>query len=188
MAQKRKNKGKKWLFMALLLVLFVIAGTGAFVLGKTFFKDKGGILETETDEEQNVANEEFDEVEVDETELADEAELAVPEEKVKQYEGKNPNNLGELTGVVTRAERDGNNLKILTNIDQTLNGGACELILSQGDEVISKYSGRILLDVSTSRCDDFIVPVAELGSGVFDITINLSSGGKFGTIWGEAKL
>lgn len=188
MAQKRKNKGKKWLFMALLLVLFVAAGTGAFVLGKTFFKDSGGVLEPKTEDGQDVADEEFEEVEVDEMELADEADLAVPEEKVKQYEGENPNASGELTGVVTRAERDGTNLKILTNIDQTLNGGACELILSRGDEVISKYSARILLDVTTSRCDDFIVPVSELGSGDIDITINLSSGGKFGTIWGEAKI
>ena len=186
MAQKNKKKSKKWIFWALLVVLFVLAGVIAYLTGRIFFKDQGGILEQpqETPEETEVIKVS----EGDEVEIVEEAEPAVPEDKVKQYEGEDPNNLAELTGVITFAEKNGETLIIRTNIDQYLSGGACELILMRGEEIIDKYSGRIVPNAANATCEGFDVPVSGLGSGNINIIINLSSGGKTGTIKGETKI
>lgn len=192
MAQKRKNKSKKWLFWALLVVLFVVVGVIAFVVGRVFFADKAGMLDQQLNGQKEEQTEVVEETE-EETVEADETATEEKPDRAKQYEGEDPNTLPELTGVITFAGRgqDGKNLEIYTQIDQYLSGGVCELILMRGDAIVdgAGRSTRIIPDASTSTCEDgFEIPLAQLPAGNYRVIINLSSGGKTGVIEGEANI
>ena len=185
MAQKNKKKSKKWLFIVLLVVLFVVAVLAAYFVGRAFFQDKAGVL----DPQYGIEKEDYEEpIEKESEEVVEVNEMTEPEPKVVQYEGDDPNDAADLTGSLSMKERDGDMLRIRTNIDQYLSGGVCELILTRNGQNIYTEAERIIPNASTSTCEGFDVPVSELGTGNTKIIINLSSGGKTGVIEGEVKL
>lgn len=182
MAQKRRKnkKSKKLLSIVLFLVLFVAAGIVAYLVWDGYFKE-----EKKEDESSEV--EEVEEaVEGEEGGKGAAGEEVIEKEPIVQYEGDNPNEAEELTGVVTYAAVNGDNLMIRVNIDQYLDSGNCELSLIQGGV---KYSNTAnISSVTTATCEGFNVPVSELGSGNYQIIIKLSSDGKTGTIKGEVNI
>ncbi|MCR5832371.1 MAG: hypothetical protein K6G36_00275 [Candidatus Saccharibacteria bacterium] len=111
-----------------------------------------------------------------------------PENKTPQYDGGNPNNEENITGVITYAGVSNNQLMIRVNIDQYLNGGECNLILNLNGATKYGASARIIDAASTSTCEGFNVPVSELPSGKYQIQINLTSDRKSGSITGEVSL
>lgn len=109
-------------------------------------------------------------------------EEPVPEEKVTQYEGEDANDFGELTGVVSSAYVDGENLVIMATVDQYLNG-TCALTLTgknTGDTYES--TSNLSADITTSYCEPFYVPVSSLTQDYYEIKIKLSGNDKTGYI------
>ena len=191
MAQKRKRKknNKKCFFGGVLLLLFVGTSVICYLVWNAYFDDKDGVTDDGwvaagvMEKSVEKSGEKLGEKDGD---SRDEAEAV--KKKVVQYEGEDPNEAEELTGVVTYAGVNGDNLLVQVNIDQYLSEGSCGLQLLQDGVVVYEDTVEIVAMVSTATCDGFEVPVKSLGGGGYDIVINLVSGGKMGTIRGEAKL
>ena len=176
MAQKRKNS-KKWIFWVLMVVLFVAAAVVCYLVWNNYFRDK---KEDKPTEEQSLV-EKYEEKKVEEKE-----EETVEKKKVVQYEGDPPNTQEELTGVVTYAGVNGDNLMIRVNIDQYLESGSCEFSLMQNGVAYSDVA-NIVGSAATATCEGFNVPVSGLG-GDYEIVIKISSGDKTGTINGKVEI
>lgn len=111
-------------------------------------------------------------------------------EKTIQYEGEDPNTMESLTGSIARSSISGSTLTIVALVDQYLsNPGICVITLqnSAGNEVY-KASSDAVADVTTSICEDFIIPITEFPSGNYQIEITISGDGKEGKINGEVSL
>ena len=176
MAQKRKNS-KKWIFWVLMVVLFVAAAVVCYLVWNNYFRDK---KEDKPTEEQSLVEEH------EEKKAEEKKEEMIEKKKVVQYEGEDPNTQEELTGVVTYAGVNGNNLMIRVNIDQYLESGSCELSLMQNGVAYSDVA-NIVGSAATATCEGFNVPVSGLG-GDYEIVIKISSGDKTGTINGKVKI
>ena len=111
-------------------------------------------------------------------------------EKTIQYEGEDPNTMGTLTGSIVRSSVSDSTLTIVALIDQYLSSpGICLLTIedSAGNQVYEGSSDAVA-DVTTSICEDFIIPTTELPAGKYQIEIVISGGGKEGRINGEVNL
>ncbi len=190
MAQRRRNKNKwLWWGCGLVFVVIVIAiVVGVVIIQKGSDGDEGE--SNNTSEAERVKVEENDEswsaeVVPDEDVINEQGE----KQKVVQYEGGDPNNSDELTGVVTYAGVVDGVLVIRTSIDQYLTDGTCELVLKRGGSVIYSDEANIVGDVSTAICQGFDVPAAAgLGSGSVEINIDLNAAGRTGVIRGEVDI
>ena len=181
MAQKKKTKqnNKKWLYGLLFLILFVVAGVICFFVWDAYFKIKG---DQSGDEGIDVV--EVEEKSVEQSEDTGNVKEDDDKHRVEQYDGENPNQLGELTGSVTYAVVTDGVLIIRINIDQYLGSGRCDMSLMRDGENVYNTSANITALVSTSTCDGFDVPVSALGEGDYDIVVNLEAEGKTGVIDG----
>ena len=179
MAQKQK-KNKKWLFWVIIVLLFVVAAVVCYFVWDGYFKKKE---EVKPAEEQSSVEDKKE----GEAEKAPEV-VEKEKEKVVQYEGEDPNEREDLTGVVTYAGVNGNNLMIRVNIDQYLAEGNCELNLIRNGTVIYSDTTGIVTAATTATCEGFNVPISSLSNGNYQIVINLSSDNKTGTISGEVNI
>lgn len=178
--ERRRNR--KWLWWGLgLLVLVAIVGCVVFVVNRN--------SNNNTQQNDSEVTEKIERQDGEETESTELADAAVAEEKkVKQYEGDDPNEAEELSGVITYAGVAGDKLMIRTSIDQYLTEGSCELTLERGGASIYSSIANIVGDVSTAVCDGFDVATAELGEGEIQINIKLSAEGKSGMIRGKVDI
>ena len=166
-------------------MLFVAAGVVCYLVWGAYFrvKDEGGA------EDKDVVEVVENSVEKPEDNVDDGGEVEVVEkEKVVQYEGGDPNEAAELTGVVTYTGVVGNKLTVRVNIDQYLVEGKCNLVLVQDGAETYGAAADIVASVSTSTCDGFDVPLDTLGTGEYEVVINLVSGSKTGVIRGGARI
>ena len=194
MAQKRKQKrqnSKRWLYWLFMVILFVGAAAVCYYVWDVYFKtkdggDRSGTEQSAVEERPGHINKGED-GDIDESEDKSGGDETV-EKKVVQYEGEDPNMMEELTGAVTYAGVNGDMLTVRVNIDQYLSEGSCRLELSQGGVVAYEDMVGIAAMVTTATCDGFSVPVGELGSGDYDILVELKSGDKNGKIKGEVSL
>lgn len=178
MARRRRKNGKK-LGLLLFLVLLIVAGVVWYFVWSGYFKE-----DKEEDETTEVVENKPNEDEGGKGSFGVTEEIE--KEPVVQYEGEDPNESEELTGVVTYAGVAGGKLMIRVNIDQYLEDGSCELSLIQGGV---KYSDSAKINsVTTATCEGFDVPVSELSGGNYQIVIKISAEGKTGTISGEAEV
>ena len=102
-----------------------------------------------------------------------------------QYEADDPNTLSGLTGAVVRKTIQDDTLTIVAMIDQYLHStGLCTLKLTSRNtgEVAFIASTDAVADVSTSICETFAVPLADLPAGTYQIQIELSGDDKAGMI------
>lgn len=176
----RRRRSKKWISWIIILVLLILAGVVCFLVFENYFKDKEVLGEDEKPETPLDIEEEI-------TEEKKEEEPAKKEEVVK-YEGDNPNNLSEITGVITYAGVSGDSLMIRLNIDQFLDGGECMLLLSTAGNVVYSNTVNVVDSATTSSCDGFNIPMSLLESGYYNITVEVESGAKKGKINGEVNL
>ena len=110
------------------------------------------------------------------------------EKKATQnYEGANPNEKEDLTGIITTSRVSDDKLVIRVSIDQYLTSGTCKLTLKKPDKTYEE-STNITSDASTSTCEGFDIPVSKLESGIWNILIDLSSNDKNGKIEGEVEI
>lgn len=180
----KRNNYKKWIWWGVGLV--VVVGMIIGVVIGINSNSKNQMNEKKDEGTQKIEQkDEAGQNEKTESEKKDE-EVAKQQTPI-QYEGNNPNEAEELSGVITYAEINGVNLIIRTSIDQYLTEGICELTLMRGGNIIYSDTANIVGDVSTATCQGFDVATAELGEGNLEIIINLSANGKRGTIRGEAN-
>ena len=180
MAQGRR-RNRKWLWISLGVILVIVAVIIGVVVWQNNSKGSSDEVETSETRKQDTTQ----------TEAAVDVEMVNAQgekQKVVQYEGEDPNELDELTGVVTYGGVLGENLMIRVSIDQYLTSGSCELTLTRGGATIYNSIADIVGDVATATCKGFDIPVAELGGGEVQININLKTDGKSGVIRGEASI
>ena len=110
--------------------------------------------------------------------------------EVPQYEGENPNTRSDLTGIINYASVVDGNLLIRVSIDQLLGSGTCKLTLSaEGAKDYTAEAPIVQAGGTTSSCDGFDIPVAELSaSKKWNANITLTSGDKTGLITKEVNL
>ena len=184
MKQKRK-RNKKWITWLILLLLAVGASAVCYFVWDAYFRDKT-IDVQKTEEVESKKNEMKKPDEKDNNnEIVEETK---EEKKVEQYDGDDPNGADSLSGVVTYAGVNGNNLIIRVNIDQYLSGGQCNLSIVRDGSTLYSSTASIVNNASTATCEGFDVPVFELGSGEVTVLINLTSGDRNGTIRGGASI
>lgn len=112
----------------------------------------------------------------------------IVKEKVKQYDGANPNESEKLTGVITYAGVNDGILMVRVNIDQYLANGKCRLELSRDNVVIYGEEADVVDSATTATCKGFNVPTDNLGNGKISISVIVTADNKTGTINGEVNL
>lgn len=193
MTQKRKNHRK--IYLMLFVVIFVVAAMVGYFMGGLWVKNDdreenadGWAIKQDTQNEEVDAGMVLDEKMESKVENQTTEDEEVFEKKVVQYEGEDPNKAEELSGAITYAGVNGENLMVRANVDQYLTQGECELTLLRGGDTIYSSIADIISSVATSTCDGFDVPVAELGGGDIEIIINLSADERVGTLRGKASI
>ena len=174
----RRKRKKSWISWVAIIVLLIVAGVVCFLVWENYFKDE------EKKETGEGIVEVIDEKEDDENK----DEEPVKKEEVVQYEGENPNSLESLTGVITYAGVSGDKLMIRLNIDQFLEGGECMLLLATAGNTVYSNTARVIDSATTSTCEGFDVPLSLLESGSYNITVEVESGAKKGTITGGVNI
>lgn len=179
---RRRKRSKKWISWLFILILLVAAGIVVNLVWKDYFSDDKG---QDSDEETVIVEEEDKEFEKTENE---EVETTEEKEETIQYDGEDPNEGGELTGVVTYAGVAGSNLMIRINIDQFLSGGTCKLKLINDGVTEYKDTASIAESATTSTCEGFNVPLSEITDGYYEIVVEINADGKTGVISGEVEI
>ena len=185
MVQQRR-RSKKWIYWLILLVLLAVAGIVIWRVWDTYFKDKNSEVDNTVEVTDVVEVEE--ESNYNDNGNVETVSEGVEKKKVVQYEGEDPNEAEELSGVITYAGVNDGKLMIRVNIDQYLADGQCELTLARGGANIYSSIANIVGSATTSTCEGFDVGVSELGSGGLEINIKISADGREGTIRGEASI
>lgn len=180
--RKRNFRWVKWL---LFLVLLVAAITVVILVKNNYFDKK-----EENSSQQNI--------DIDKNKTEDKKEEEKPEdkngdepkqeEKAPQYEGESPNKSETLTGLITYADVQNDELIMRVNIDQFLQSGNCDLTMSRNGVTYYTQSVGIQESVTTSTCDGYKIPVSELPKGDLVVEINLDSDGKTGKITGRVRI
>ena len=177
MVKRRKNI--RWISWLIILVLFVGAGVICYLVWEAYFKDEAPVEVIEENSGEGLLEEQDSEEVIEEP---------IKKEEIVQYEGGDPNELDNITGVVTYAGVSGNDLMVRVNIDQYLNSGECMLLLSTAGNIVYSNVARVIDSAATATCEGFNVPMYLLESGHYNITVEVTSGDKKGTISGEVNL
>lgn len=110
-------------------------------------------------------------------------------ERPTQFEGGDPNELPELTGSIILNTHDASNLTVAVGIDQYLSSqGTCHLELSRDGRVLRTSDLAATADVTTSGCGPFIVPIAGLTAGTYQLKVSISGDNKTGVVAGEVQI
>lgn len=173
---QKSSRGKIWLMVLLVAVAGVVFGLLWYLNPHKDKEATSGDVKTELvteDETKEVSDDKNDDV----------------LKKVVQYEGEDPNDAEELSGVVTYAGLNEGILRIRLNIDQFLSGGSCDLKILADENVVYTESVAIIGNVSAATCEGFDIDWGEVGvNGEVKLEILLASGGKNGKIIKEVSL
>lgn len=114
-----------------------------------------------------------------------------PEEKTPQFEGEDPNELSDLTGVIIYKDIDPETqtLHSAVSINQYLQAdGQCVFNLKRDGATVRTASAVATADVTTSVCGPFTVSVADLSSGNYEIEVIVTGNDKRGIITDTLEL
>lgn len=114
-----------------------------------------------------------------------------PEDKAPQYEGEDPNDFAELTGVIVYKDIDPETLAFhsAVSINQYLEqGGQCVFNIRRGDAIYRTTSAAITPDITTSVCGPFNISLDGLDSGAYVIEVIMTSEGRRGVITDEIQI
>lgn len=164
------------------MVLIAVAVVMIILVKNNFDK------KTEDNNSQSVDIEKIEEEKTEEKAEDNEGEAAGQGEKAPQYDGESPNKSETLTGLITYADVANDELVMRVNIDQFLQSGSCNLIMSRNGVTYYTQSVDIQESVTTSTCDGYKIPVSELPKGDFQVEIDLESDGKSGKITGRVRI
>ena len=112
------------------------------------------------------------------------------ENKAPQYEGEDPNQLDELTGVIAYADIDTSSqvLHSAITINQYLQTGQCVFNLKRGDAIYRSASSAIVAEATTSVCGPFSLSIDGISSGTYQIEVIMTTDGKRGVITEELQI
>lgn len=114
---------------------------------------------------------------------------AEPEDKTKQFEGEDPNQLDQLTGSITYRNVEQGTLSVAVIINQSLRQpGTCTLILTGPNQERRTATSAAVVDVTASVCETLELPVGGLGHGEYTIEVQLSGDGKSGSVKDRIEL
>ena len=182
MVMPRRRRSKKWISWLIIVILLIAAGIMVYLVWDNYFNDK------KDDSGEGEPESSIQEGEDNATEDSKDDTREEDDKKVKQYEGEDPNEAEELSGVVTYAGIVGDVVMVRMNIDQYLGEGRCKLSLLNNGKVAYEDTASIVSSASTATCDGFDIPVSKLSSGSYDIVIKVETSDKAGTITGEVTL
>ncbi|MDO4986920.1 MAG: hypothetical protein Q4E46_01200 [Candidatus Saccharibacteria bacterium] len=185
-SKHRRNKRIK-ACIKVLLCLILLGGAAYAVWYFRIRKDEPKVEEAPTPSEVQTAKNDSDkQTATDVTPTTEPANVENPKD-IPQNEGTDPNKSAVITGVLTRADVSGDKAIIRVNIDQYLSGGSCNLTMTSGAK---NYTDAVNIAdaASTSTCQGFDIPVSKLGKGTWDISIQIISGDKEGTISGKVVI
>lgn len=183
-SRRRKN----WLKYIIIVIFLAVLCGGGFMIWKSFKTEE---LKVDPGTAEPVVTPvivpESDDKKEDKKEETGTVEKKV-EKKVEQFDGGDPNDREELTGVITYAGVSSGNLVIRVNIDQYLTSGTCKLKITGNDGAVYEETVAAVDSAATATCKGFNVATNKLPSGKLSISILVTSGGKTGTIEGEVSL
>lgn len=173
---KNIRLSKKQLLILAPVIMVVLVG-GAFALSSlntpTPTTDESQDTSSEVETMQNTPSPE------------DDPNISTDEEKKApiQYEGESPNSSNSLTGVINFKSVVNDNLVIRITIDQAIREGSCRLMLVRtNDNKSVTKDATIIQNPSSSSCEGFDIPIAELGGGNWSIEVQLTDGTRSGII------
>lgn len=111
-----------------------------------------------------------------------------------QYEGANPNNSSNLTGIINYKSVVNNTLQIRTTINQYLDEGSCILTLNGPNGQTYTNSVNIIANPSSSTCYGFDIPLDLIQAdqdkrrGEWTINIHMTSGTRTGDLQDKIAL
>ena len=182
---ERRKRDRKWLWVIIVLMVVIVIIIG-IVIGISNANNSSYDSNKNDNSEKIEQKDESKENEKTDSERRDEE--TANQQKPVQYEGDDPNELNELTGVITYAGVSGDVLMVRMNIDQYITDGVCDLTLERSGDIIYNSIVSLVGDVSASTCEGFDIPIGGLGGGKTNITIKLNANGRTGTIRGEADI
>lgn len=186
--QKQTNKSKKILFISIASLLLV----GVLLVFAWKYQQSNETAEGSATTSKQKADETGSESGTTNnppksSETNNESIVEKEKDKVLEYEGTSPDSSPTLTGSINYSAVAGNNLIIRTTINQIVSSGTCDLTLSNGTKNVTR-SSAIAQNPSSSTCQGFDVPVAELSTGTWSIDIKISGDGKVGNLTGSSKI
>lgn len=105
-----------------------------------------------------------------------------------KYEGADANTFEKLTGSITYNAVVDNVYKVRVSIDQLLEGaGTCVLTLKSGSQEFTRTSSTID-NPSSSTCEGFDIPVAQLKSGDYTVSIEVLTSSRSTTLTGAITI
>lgn len=188
--QKKTNK-KPIIAACIIVVLGVVLACGYFWLHKSQPQEHSSKPADQTTKQNSDHNK--SDTSTSSGTTSSRANHTQPESREKekeaqpQYEGEDINSSDSLSGVITYSAVVGQNLVIRTSINQSLSIGTCQLTLSSSSKNITK-SSNIVPNPSSSTCEGFDIPVSEIGSGSWNISIAISSGSQSGKLSGNVQI
>lgn len=177
----QKKSSKKALIIAISSVL-LIAGVGVGTYALLSQSDKGeDSSSTNSDRQSRTSDSETESNKGASTNNPDTTGHEPEKDIPPSYEGESVDNSQTLTGVISYKSVVDGSLVIRSTINQMLGSGTCSLTLSNGQRTVTRSSG-IVQNPSSSTCEGFSVPTSELGSGSWDINIQVASDNRTGTL------
>ena len=174
---KITQKKNKKLIIAIAIIAILLAGLSYYVFalngslfGWQFHKEEASSINMDppTDEQVKTGQ--------------DAKAQTIEEDQGKPGVGNDtstPNPSDTITIGFSAINQNDGKLQIRTMIQEVLSTGQCNLTLTDGDKTVSK-SATVYPNASISTCQGFDVPVSELSSSTWSITINVTSGDRSG--------
>lgn len=174
---------RPWFYVALVIIVAVIVFGVWFIF---FRKPAAQEVQTPADSTIGSVPSSID-AKGEDAEKEDENAETGKKQTPAQYDGEDPNTLDELTGYISYDAINYDHYSIRMTINQFLTSGTCDLTMTSGDRTVTG-SAPIIASASTSTCEGFDIPLSELPSGDWHVTIKLSSDGKQGAITGDVSV
>lgn len=104
-----------------------------------------------------------------------------------QYETSSSDN-NSLVVTINYSQVIGDSLQVRVTIDRVLSSGTCSLTLTGASGTTVSRTAELAANPSSSTCQGFNIPVAELSSGKWTIMLDVSSGDLSGTASSEITI
>ena len=179
---KKKNH-KKRIIISLVILLLVSTGV---VVTYALLRNQPKDTDTKSSSNSKSISKKTDTAKHDSKNDSEPVDTPAVVEKEKEkdhptsYEGSNPNTSNSLTGFINYKAVVGNALSLRVTIDQSISSGVCALTLSSNDRTVTK-TVPVVQNPSSATCEGFSIPVSELGSGKWDISLTITSDDRAGT-------
>lgn len=171
----KKHKQKKWIIIAIISALLI----GGSIAGVLYLTNRDRPAVDDSSNEPDYTRK------VDLEAATDDQQKAGSDIKKDSLEKDQAENQGDSTQdipvSITAANQNGGTLQIRSLIESIISDGTCTLTLSREGKKISKTS-NIQSMSSSSTCQGFDIPVSDLSTGTWNISLDIATEGKSGVV------